>query len=155
LAELSFGAAHEDRAELTLFRIAYSRDAPIEASFATDSILLVDYRLLWRISAARQRLEALADLDLLRRNFFTRTHACGRCQSARLHAYEACPACGGGNLVDQPIVHHYRCGWQAPQSRFAGSRLLVCPKCRRELRHFGVDYGKPGIVVVCRGCGAV
>jgi len=46
LAELSFGAAHEDRAELTLFRIAYSHDAPIEASFAPDSILLVDYRLL-------------------------------------------------------------------------------------------------------------
>jgi len=155
LAELPFRAAHEDRAELTLLRIAYSRDAAIEASFTPDSSLLVDYHLLGRISAARQRLEALADLDLLRRHFFTRTYACGRCQSARLHAYEACPACGGGNLVDEPIVHHYRCGWQAPESRFADRRLLVCPKCRRELRHFGVDYGKPGIAVVCRGCGAV
>ena len=94
LAELPFRAAHEDRAELTLLRIAYSRDAAIEASFAPDSSRLVDYRLLGRISAARQRLEALADLDLLRRQFFTRTHACGRCESARLHAYEACPACG-------------------------------------------------------------
>ena len=46
LAELPFGAAHEGQAELTLLRIAYSRDAPIEASFALDSILLVDYRLL-------------------------------------------------------------------------------------------------------------
>jgi hypothetical protein len=155
LAELPFKSAHEDRAELTLLRMAYSRDAAIEASFAPDSSRLVDYRLLGRISAARQRLEALADLDLLRRRFFSRTHACGRCGSARLHAYEACPACGGGNLVDEPIVHHYRCGWQAPESRFADGRLLVCPKCRRELRHFGVDYGKPGIAVVCRGCGAV
>jgi hypothetical protein len=155
LAELPFRAAREDRAELTLLRIAYSRDAAIEASFAPDSRLLVDYRLLGRISAARQRLEALADLDLLRRRFFTRTHACGLCQSARLHAYEACPACGGGNLVDEPIVHHYRCGSQAPESRFVDGRLLVCPKCRRELRHFGVDYGKPGIAIVCRGCGAV
>lgn len=155
MAELPFRSAHEDRAELTLLRIAYSRDAAIEASFAPDSILLVDYRLLGRISAARQRLESLADLDLLRRHFFTRTHACGRCESARLHAYEACPACGGGNLVDEPFVHHYRCGWQAPESRFADRRLLVCTKCRRELRHFGVDYGKPGIAVVCRGCGAV
>jgi uncharacterized protein YbaR (Trm112 family) len=33
--------------------------------------------------------------------------------------------------------------------------LLVCPKCRRELRHLGVDYGKPGNIVVCRTCGAV
>jgi len=155
LADLPFRAAHEDRAELTLLRIAYSRDAAIEASFAPDSNLLVDYRLLGRISVARQRLEALADLDLLRRHFFTRTHACGRCASARLHAYEACPACGSGNLVDEPIVHHYRCGCQAPESRFTNGRLLVCPKCRRELRHFGVDYGKPGIAVICRGCGAV
>jgi hypothetical protein len=154
LAELPFRAAREDRPELALLRIAYSRDAAIEASFAPDSILLVDYRLLGRVSGLRQRLEALADLDLLRRRFFTRTHACGRCGSTRLHAYEACPACGSGNLVDEPIVHHYRCGWQAPESRFENGRLLVCPKCRRELRHFGVDYGKPGIIVVCRGCGA-
>ena len=155
LAELPFRAAREDRPELTLLRMSYSRDATIEANFAPDSRLLVDYRLLGRISAARQRLEALADLDLLRRQFFTRTHACGRCESARLHAYEACPACGGGNLADEPLVHHYRCGCQAPESRFADGRILVCPKCRRELRHFGVDYGKPGIAVVCRGCGAV
>jgi hypothetical protein len=155
LAELPFRAAHEDRSELTVLRIAYSRDAAIAASFAADSSLLVDYRLLGRISATRQRLEALADLDLLRRQFFTRTHTCALCKSARLHAYEACPSCGSGNLVDEPIVHHYRCGSQAPESRFADGRLLVCPKCRRELRHFGVDYGKPGIAVVCRGCGAV
>src|SRR5262249_38522415 len=34
-------------------------------------------------------------------------------------------------------------------------RALIGPKCRRELRHFGVDYGKPGIAVRCRACGAV
>ena len=152
LTELPFSVAREDRAELTLLRIAYSRDAAIEASFAPDSSLLVDYRLLGRGSATRQRLEAMADLDLVRRRFFTRTHACGRCGSARLHAYEGCPACGGGDLVDEPVVHHYRCGWQGPESRFADGRLLVCPKCRRELRHFGLDYGKPGIIVVCGSC---
>jgi hypothetical protein len=30
----------------------------------------------------------------------------------------------------------------------------MCPKCHRELRHFGVDYEKPGNVTVCRTCGA-
>ena len=29
----------------------------------------------------------------------------------------------------------------------------MCPKCRRELRHLGMDYGKPGTIVHCRGCG--
>jgi GGDEF domain-containing protein len=154
LSELPVRAAREDRAELNILRLAYSRDVSIEASFAPDSMLLVDYQLLGRGSATRQQLEALADMDLLRRRFFTRSHACGHCGSARLHAYEACSACGRGNLFDEAIVHHYRCGWQGPESGFADHRLLVCPKCRRELRHFGVDYGKPGIVVSCRECGA-
>jgi hypothetical protein len=154
LTELPVHAARADRAELTLLRLAYSRDVAIEASFAPDSVLLIDYRLLGRVSGTRQRLEALAELDLLRRRFFTRSHSCGQCGSARLHAYEACPSCGGGDLVDESIVHHYRCGWQGPESHFVADRLLVCPKCRRTLRNFGVDYGKPGIVVSCRGCDA-
>ena len=153
LAEIPFRASHEDRAELALLRLAYSRDVAVEASFAADSKLLVDYRLLGRESSLRERLEGLAALDLLRRRFFTRTHACGRCGSARLHAFEACRACGSGDLGEEKLVHHYRCGWQAPESRFVQGRLLVCPKCRRELRHFGVDYGKPGIVIACRQCG--
>src|SRR5438105_3779745 len=97
LGELPVHAAREDRAGLGVLRLAYSRDVSIEASFAPDSVLLVDYRLLGRSPAARQRLEALPDLDLLRRRFFTRSHACGQCGSARLHAYEACSDCDSGD----------------------------------------------------------
>jgi hypothetical protein len=154
LNELPFRSDREDWVELNLLRLTYSRGVSIEGTFTADSTLIVQYPLLGREAGTRQRLEALADLDLLRRNFFTRTHACLRCGSARLHAYEACAACGSGDLREEPIVHHYRCGWQGPESRFAQGRLLVCPKCRRELRHFGVDYGKPGIVVSCSQCGA-
>jgi hypothetical protein len=110
--------------------------------------------LLGRNAANRQRLEQLATLDLLRREHFTRTHLCSRCDSARLHAFEACPSCGSGNLLETSIVHHYRCGWQEPEPRFVKDHELVCPKCRRELRHYGVDYDKPGSVVVCRSCQA-
>ena len=153
LAEIPFHANREDRTQLAILRLAYSRDVAIEASFSADSKLLVDYRLLGREASLRQRLEGLADLDLLRRRFFTRTRACTSCGSARLHAFEGCHACGSGDLGEEWIVHHYRCGWQAPESYFLQGRLLVCPKCGRELRHFGVDYGKPGVVVACRQCG--
>jgi len=29
---------------------------------------------------------------------------------------------------------------------------LICPKCRRELTHFGFDYDRPGTMVVCQDC---
>jgi GGDEF domain-containing protein len=153
LREMPFRSAHEDRAEMTVLRLAYSRDTAIEARFDPDSRNIVEYPLLGRAPVTRQRLELLADLDLLRRQHFTRTHLCRRCDSARLHATEVCAACDSADLMEEPIVHHYRCGWQEPESRFAGDRVLVCPKCHRELRHYGVDYDKPGTVVVCRCCG--
>lgn len=154
LADLPFHAARESRGDLSLLRLAFSRDTAIRASLAADTRLLVEYPLLGREAGLRQRLEALGERGLLHRTHFTRTHACHKCDSARLHAYEACPACGGGELVDELVVHHYRCGWQEPESRFIRGHGLACPKCRRELRHFGVDYDKPGSVVVCAGCGA-
>ena len=154
LTELPFRAAREERAALTILRLAYSRDTPIEARFAPDSKAIVEYPLLGTMVGIRRELELLAHLDLLRRRHFTRTHLCGKCGSARVNAYEACPQCGGGDLIEESLIHHFRCGWQDAESRFAQDRLLVCPKCRRELRHLGVDYDKPGRIVVCRTCKA-
>jgi GGDEF domain-containing protein len=154
LAELPFRAKREERAELTMLRLAYSRDAPIEAVLTPGSPLIVEYPLLGTAAGTRRQLELLADLDLLHRRHFTRTHACSKCGSARLHVYEACPGCSGADLVEETLVHHYRCGCQEPESRFAQDQLLVCPKCHRVLNHLGVDYSKPGKIVVCRACGA-
>ena len=154
LAELPFRAAREDRIEMVMLRLAYSRDTAIEAKLSLDCELLVTYPLLGPVAGVRPRLEALTEFDLLRRRHFTRTHACRRCDSARLHVYEACSTCGGSDLVEQKIVHHYRCGWQEPESKFVVGPKLICPKCRHELRHFGVDYDKPGNVSLCRACGA-
>jgi GGDEF domain-containing protein len=155
LSVIPWHGRREDRVALSILRLAYSRDRALQASFAPGSPLLVDYELLGRQPALRQELEHLAQLGLLRRRHFTRTHACVRCGSARLHAYEACPACGGGELLDEQIVHHYRCGAQEPESHFTSGHELICPKCRRVLRHFGVDYDKPGTAVVCQNCRAV
>lgn len=154
LTEIPFRAEREDRSELATLRIAYSRDKRIEAVFTPDSRQIVAYPLLGRGAGIRPQLELLADVDLLRRTHFTRTHACSKCNSSRVNVYEACPKCGAADLVEEEIVHHYRCGAQEPQSHFVQGELLICPKCRRILRHFGKDYDKPGKVVVCRSCGA-
>jgi hypothetical protein len=152
LNAIAFHAAREDRAELTVLRLAYSRNAAIAAAFDPASQNLVEYPLLGHGAAYRQTLEGLATLELLRRRHFARTHLCNSCNSARLHAFEACPACGSADLMESSIVHHYRCGWQESEPRFVQDHALVCPKCRRELRHYGVDYDKPGSVMLCRSC---
>lgn len=155
LSEMPFDPAHAHRDELLVLRLAYSRAARILAWMDPGARQLVSYGMLGRDPEVRARLESLAEHDLFRREHFMRTHLCRKCDSARLHAYEACPACGSADIVDEPIVHHYRCGWQEPEQRFVSGNLLICPKCRRELRHFGVDYDKPGSAIVCGACGGV
>jgi hypothetical protein len=155
LEEIPFRSNAEDRSGLTMLRLAYSRNAPAKALLTPRYPLTVQYPLVGTAAGTRRQLESLADMDLLRRRHFARTHACGKCGSARLHVFEACPGCGGGDLIEETLVHHYRCGCQEPESRFRSGELLVCPKCRRELRHVGVDYGKPGKIDLCRTCGAV
>lgn len=155
LAEIPFSAEHRSREELTILRLAWSRDTAINAAFSPQSRHIVEYPLLGSAAPTTQRrLEMLAGLDLLHRRHFTRTHSCDKCESARLHVYEACPACGSANLREETIVHHYRCGCQEMESHFSQGDLLICPKCHRTLHHIGVDYGKPGKAVLCAGCGA-
>jgi GGDEF domain-containing protein len=154
LAEFPFRAQVQDRTGMTILRLVYSRSTPAKATFAPRSPVTVQYPLVGAGPGVRQHLELLATQDLLKRRHFTRTHACSKCASARLNIYEACPACGSSDLFEEALVHHYRCGCQEAESRFIQDDQLICPKCRRELRHLGVDYGKPGKIALCRSCGA-
>ena len=154
LAELPFRAARQDRGDLLILRLAWSRANPIEACFTPASPNVIDYPLITSPTPKRVALERLACSALLKRRHFMRTHTCDRCESHRLLAFEACRACGGADLADEAIIHHYRCGCQQGESGFVHGMALVCPKCRRDLRHIGVDYGKPGLIVRCRNCGA-
>ncbi|MDF1776254.1 MAG: response regulator [Rhizobiaceae bacterium] len=107
------------------------------------------------VDAATVGLEAtkLTENGLLRPIFFDRLHECGHCGSARLNVREECPECHSANLSEEPYLHHFRCAYQGPESDFRSGDDLICPKCRRELSHFGRDYDKPGIMVSCATCG--
>ena len=155
LAEFPFHATPSERAEMTILRLAYSRNCPIEARFSTDSKELVIYPLLGAMPDARRHLETLSHLDLLRPRHFTRTNACAKCGSARLNAYEACTACGSADLTEEPMIRHLPCGWQDGESRFVKGQRLVCPKCNRELLKLGSDYEKAGTVFVCHACNTI
>ena len=63
-----------------------------------------------------------------------------------------CSACRSADVEEESIVNHFRCAHQALERHFTQGEALICPKCRRLLRHFGVDYDRPGTATVCRAC---
>jgi Thaumarchaeal output domain 1 len=153
-AELSPIPPGADAAGLLALALAYTRARPLEAAYGSSRPEIVFYPLLDTMPDARRVLEGLADAGLLRRRFFDRLHVCAGCGSSRLNVREECPACRSSHLLEATLVHHYACGHQAQEDVFRDGDALVCPKCRKRLRHYGVDYDRPGRLVVCKGCGA-
>ncbi|TDQ33551.1 hypothetical protein DEV91_105101 [Phyllobacterium brassicacearum] len=96
--------------------------------------------------------EALADKGWLERSFFDRHHECAGCHSHRLIVREECPACHSPNLSEVDLIHHYSCAKLSPEDDFRRGTALVCPKCSKQLRHYGKDYDKPGRVEFCGRC---
>jgi len=142
-----------ERAGLLALELCYTRNCAIEARWHPNSPDLIEYPLLLGIDNPRSVLEEMADADLLRRRFCERLHACSQCGSSRLHAREVCVSCKSSNLQEEQLVHHYACAYQGTQRQFERASGYVCPKCRKQLRHYGVDYDKPGVVITCSNCG--
>jgi hypothetical protein len=116
---------------------------------------LIRYVGFFSAPASTVAADELESRGLLMKTFFDRLHVCGTCGSSRLNAREECPSCRSANLRTESLIHHFRCAHQAPESDFSEGDRLVCPKCRRELRHYGSDYDKPGKVSCCVDCGGV
>jgi hypothetical protein len=150
LPRLPLGAYRNGLAALAL---ACTRGCSLTPVLAPDEQALVAYPILFGFCNPRRTLEELAEMGMLRRRFFERLHICQHCDSSRLHAREVCVKCHSSHLAEQSLVHHYACGYQAVQSAFECGDCYVCPKCRKQLRHYGVDYDKPGRVMCCSSCG--
>lgn len=153
LAELPAAANPADRAGLQILAIAYALDTDIRADWSPDQPEMVFYPGLPGVREARNLLEALAASDLLTRSSFEGLHICGSCGSSRLNVREECPNCRGHNIVAEENIHHYRCAFIGPAPEFEKGRRLICPKCTRELNHYGVDYDRPGTAWHCLDCG--
>jgi Thaumarchaeal output domain 1 len=97
--------------------------------------------------------ESLVRTGHMERKFVDRLHSCPSCQSSRLNIREECANCRSADIVEEPIIHHLRCGYQGPERDFkAADGSMTCPKCRHTLEHFSVDYDKPAAVFICNDC---
>lgn len=138
---------------LSILMLAASRETEITGQIDAGTPNGIGYPLLTGLERPKATLEALAEARLLRRRFLDRLYLCRVCKSARVFAREVCPDCQSAHLIAEDVVHHYRCGYQSRRSEFESGPTLSCPKCRRRLRHYGVDYDTPGTLTVCRACG--
>jgi len=156
LAELPRLADRPDSEELQVLAIAYLRGGELGAVWDPSRPEMVTYPKLCGLTDPRDLLDRLSEADLLSRRLFDRLHQCASCGASRLNVREECPACRSGHLEDESLIHHYRCAHQGPERDFrAGDEEgLTCPKCRRTLRHYGVDYDRPSSIMICLACGA-
>ena len=142
-----------DRSRLLALTLAYTRGKALEAKWTPGARTMIGYPLLLGIAEQRPMLEDLANDGLLRRHFFDRAFVCAHCSSSRLMAREVCVKCRSSHIEEQALLHHYPCGYQAPEERFRAERGgYHCPKCSKDLRHYGQDYDKPGTVSKCCAC---
>jgi len=140
---------------------AWTRRSDISPIYSPDIPAMLSYPALAGLTVNGNDLENLANAGLLATaDFFDRMYVCNECASARLITQEVCPSCQSAKLTTEDLLHHYRCAWQAPRSEFRRTarsdtvgRDLACPKCRREPRHYGVDYDAAGTVSTCDSCG--
>lgn len=102
-------------------------------------------------------------LSFLRNSGFLSTHveevaqACPKCASIMILLRDGCLDCGSVDIIEENLVHHFGCGYQASEARFViqNEELLSelwCPKCHKPLRHYGQDYDKPTVMYRCQKC---
>ena len=82
-----------------------------------------------------------------------RVHTCPECGDSHLLFVECCPKCKSSNIKQEAILHHFRCANTSPESTYQWDGELRCPKCKKLLRHVGVDYDRPATVYTCYDCG--
>lgn len=84
--------------------------------------------------------------------FIEKIHVCPVCRQSHMLFFESCPECGSSNIMEEPVLHHFRCANVSPESSYQWDGELRCPKCHHTLRHIGVDYDKPSSIYTCKQC---
>lgn len=141
-----------DARQMLLARLA-TRERGATASRDASAKQVISYRDEAAIGGLLAHAENLTRAGLLDRKFFDKLQCCPSCSSSRLLVREECSKCRSGDVCEEPIIHHLRCGRMGPERDYRQGRELICPKCRHHLEHFSVDYDKPGTLTLCNGCG--
>jgi len=102
---------------------------------------------------ARDVMERLADLGMVRKVFCERVNVCPKCGSGNVLFREGCPHCQGAGIDQPEVIHHFRCAGVFRLKLYGDPESLICPKCRHQLHHVGVDHEYMQAEFVCGSCG--
>ncbi|MEM4718692.1 MAG: hypothetical protein QW330_01360 [Nitrososphaerota archaeon] len=80
--------------------------------------------------------------------------SCAVCGTTCLHIALKCPRCFSRNIEKRELMIHYDCGYTGSVEEFAQTSPgnYRCPKCGKEMKRVGIDYGRPGLGFVCGDC---
>lgn len=148
--------AMDDRA-LNLLQFLQSRAQSLQPVVDPDAAFAYRYPLAERLLAKSSQelnelLEDMATHDVLNRKHIDRVFTCPDCNHYRTCVKELCPQCSSTHLNCQESIHHFRCGYVAPEAEFMVKGRPQCPKCHGDIQHIGVEYNRPGQFVVCGDC---
>jgi GGDEF domain-containing protein len=141
-----------------VLRWMYTRQRPLNSVTTSTSIFGFTYPFL---AAQFDRNDfrmfeipkQLAHHHLLESKAIDRIHECHTCRSSFINFRETCPTCQSVSIKASDLIHHFVCGNMGPIADYGSGDILTCPKCRKTLRHLGVDYDRPSIVFDCEACG--
>lgn len=140
---------------LKLIRYLYSRDGELSPVVSKHSHMGYTFPFLEANVHNEDYQEVLDLLNLgVERGYFhtefvDTLHLCSNCMSGFINYREVCPKCDSRELTYQNTIHHFVCGNVGPEKDYVFKDRLKCPKCDRLLRHIGVDYDKPSLIVEC------
>ena len=133
----------------------YSRNAQLKPVYSPAQPEGVAYPIAGLLQGVAATADRLVRSGQLERRFFDRMYFCPECHSSILSVREECHSCRSPHLIEESIVHHFRCSHEAAEHTFRVEGRFECPKCGDGLRHIGLDYDKPGSMLICQSCGAV
>jgi GGDEF domain-containing protein len=160
LAGIAEMAGESSMKEIVLLRFLYTREGYCLSPVRNlSSSLGYSYPLAQLLvdAAPGKELELIEELEenlLLTGKLIDRINLCPSCEHFQINVREVCPSCNSINLSEEATIHHYRCAYVGREKDFREGSALRCPKCRRELRHIGMDYDKPSEDLWCDECGA-
>lgn len=141
--------------DLSRGRLTYTNYAikGLSVGFSSRYLAMYDNQETLQLDERMKFAHKLEELGYSERTrLVDRIHVCHECGDSHLLFIECCPKCHSSDIRQESIIHHFRCANISPETTYANEGELVCPKCKRTLRHIGVDYDRPATVFYCN-CG--
>ena len=106
------------------------------------------------VDVPAERIRRLAEKGLLDVTGVVSFGSCSQCGSMRLLTVVRCPSCREQALSKAELIVHYECGHLASINEviIPGSDQYRCPKCNKQMKRVGIDYGRPGLGFRCLSC---